>query len=97
MIMINEGNLTREEYTNALCKENGIRMKDDFSIYLVPSSSGDKEYAVYFQNLDGQDFEYMGVPEWKCNCPAGKYGNSCKHKKLVAEIDEQIYKLFGGE
>ena len=75
-----------EEYTTAVCEANGIVR--DGETYRVPSSNGRDFYAVKFAGShDGGH-----VHTWDCSCPAR---TTCKHIKLVAEINDHVCAEFG--
>jgi len=51
--------------------------------YEVVSDSGSTYTVRYCGSGDG-DPEYVAL--WECNCPAGRHGRDCKHRRAVCAV-----------
>jgi len=59
----------------------------------VPSSRGDRVYHVRFVRC----LEDGAVALWDCDCPAGRYGRTCRHIREVAALLDYIGDCLGYE
>ena len=50
--------------------------KIDEATYRVESTSGNV-YSITYAGCGDGDPEFVAL--WKCDCPAGRHGRSCKH------------------
>jgi len=66
---------------------NGMVVSGDGSKFTVLSTSGNTYNVTYCGCGDG-DPEYIAL--WKCDCPAGRHGKSCKHVAAVSQYCDEI-------
>jgi len=74
--------MTMEEHLTALCTENKIRIVGE-GHFEVPSSDGTHYYQVRHAGAINPH-----VDTWKCDCPAGEHGRTCKHIRAIAQVIE---------